>query len=143
MIASGNTVLLHLPASVLSLGEGRDAVRDALRSEGWRGEAAELVVLAVSEALTNAFEHGSLPGEQVEVEIAASAERILVSVTDRGRPGSATPAVPRPAPVGSCPHGRGMIIMGALADAMEVRAAGAGTRVRLEFLRPPSARLAA
>jgi len=143
MIASGNTVLLHLPVRGLSLRDGRDAVRRALCGDGWRGESAELIVLAVSEALTNAFEHGSLPGACVEVEVTTSAERVVVSVTDAGRPGSATPVGPRPTPAGSSPRGRGLIIMGALADAIEVRAAGPGTQVRLEFARAPLARLAA
>ena len=130
--------LLRLTAEPAALREGRDAVRDALLRAGWAREGVELVVLAVDEALANAIEHGSVPGAPVEVGIAvapggASAE---VRVTDRGRPGARAPrGVPAPPPPSS-DHGRGLIIVGALADALEIRRAGRGTRLRLRFARP-------
>ena len=124
---------LRLPANVRSLAPGRDAVRRALRGEGWEQEPAELVVLAVCEALTNAIEHGSVPGGPVEIEIAAAADHAEVRVTDRGRPGAARPlGVPAPPPP-AAERGRGLIIMGALADALEIGRAGRGTEVRLRF----------
>ena len=57
-----------------------------------------------------------------------------VLVTDRGRPGARAPLGSRPLPPPSSDHGRGLIIMSALADQLEV-AAGAGT-VGLPFARP-------
>jgi anti-sigma regulatory factor (Ser/Thr protein kinase) len=137
------TLLLRLPACAPSLTRGRDAVRGALRADGWCGEPAERIVLALSEALANAIEHGSPAGAAVEVQVSASAHRVLVSVTDAGRSDSATPVGPRPIAPPSSPHGRGLAIMRALADAMEVRPLGAGTRVRLEFVRTRVANLAA
>ena len=59
---------LRLRADVRSLAPGRDAVRRTLRREGWEEEPAELVVLAVCEALTNAIEHGSPAGANDEPE---------------------------------------------------------------------------
>jgi serine/threonine-protein kinase RsbW len=127
------SVRLRFPADLGSLADGRDAVRRALRRERWDGEGAELVVLAVCEALTNAIEHGSVPGGPVEIEIAAAADHAEIRVTDRGRPGAACPlGVPAPPPL-TAERGRGLIIMSALADALEIRRAGRGTEVRLRF----------
>lgn len=124
---------LSLPADLRSLGEGRDAVRRALGTAGWDVDGAELVVLAACEALTNAIEHGSVPGEPVEVLIDAAADHAEIRVTDRGRPGAARPlGIPAPPPPGA-ERGRGLIIMGALADALEFGPAGRGTEVRLRF----------
>jgi len=140
--AADMSARLRLPADVRSLAEGRDAVRRALRGEGWDREGAELVVLAASEALTNAIEHGSVPGEPVEIEIAAAAGHAVIRVTDCGRPGAASPlGIPEPPPP-DAERGRGLIIMGALADALEIGRAGRGTEVRLRFAAPaaPEAR---
>ena len=124
---------LRLPADLGSLADGRDAVRRALLREGWERERVELVVLAVCEALTNAIEHGSVPGEPVEIEVAAAADHAEIRVTDRGRPGAACPlGVPAPPPP-TAERGRGHIIMGALADSLRIGLAGRGTDVCLRF----------
>lgn len=116
-----------------SLEPGRSLVRRALRREGWEAESVERVVLAVSEALTNAVEHGSSPGAAVVVEVVAAAGRASVRVIDAGRPGSAPPAALRTPPSPSSEHGRGLIIMRALSDRLEIRRSGRGTDVRLAF----------
>lgn len=129
-------VPIHIPADLGSLAEAREAVRRTLRGAGWDEEGAELVVLAVCEAVTNAIEHGSVPGRPVEIRTAATAARAEIRVTDLGRPGASPPvAIPEPPPISS-EHGRGLIIMAALADALEIRRAGRGTEVRLEFTSP-------
>ena len=124
---------LALPAARESLEPGRALVRRALRSEGWEAEQAERVVLAVSEALTNAVEHGSSPGAAVVVEVAVTSARAGVRIVDAGRPGSAPPAALGAPPPSSSEHGRGLLIMRALADRLEIRRAGRGTDVRLAF----------
>jgi anti-sigma regulatory factor (Ser/Thr protein kinase) len=127
---------LRFPAERGSLTGARAAVRLALRRERWDDEGTELVVLAVCEALTNAIEHGSAPGETVEIEIAAGSSHTEIRVTDRGRPGASPPVgIPAPPPP-SAEHGRGLIIMSALAGALEIRRAGRGTEVRLQFTAP-------
>ena len=127
---------LCFPAERGSLAEARAAVRLALRRERWDEEGGELVVLAVCEALTNAIEYGSAPGETVEIEIAADSSHAEICVADRGRPGAAPPVgIPAPPPP-SAEHGRGLIIMSELADALEIRRAGHGTEVRLQFTAP-------
>lgn len=124
-----------LPACRGSLPPGRSFVCDALRREGWGDEALGDVAIAVSEALTNAVEYGSEPGAPVVVEVAVRSRRARVRIVDEGRAGSCTPAPLRAAPPPSSVHGRGLIIMAALADALEVRRAGSGTEVRLAFSR--------
>jgi anti-sigma regulatory factor (Ser/Thr protein kinase) len=127
---------LRFPADPGWLADARDAVRRALRRERWDAQPVERVVLAVSEALMNAIEHGSVPGGWVEVGIAATAGRAEIRVTDRGRPG-APPLVGVPAPPPpSSARGRGLAIANALADALEIRGAGHGTEVRLDFTAP-------
>lgn len=131
---------LRFPAERGSLAEARAAVRLALRREGWDDEGTELVVLAVCETLANAIEYGSTPGETVEIEIAAGSDRAEVRVTDHGRPGARPPAeIPAP-PGPSAEHGRGLIIMSALADVLDIRPSGRGTEVRLGFIAPVSLR---
>jgi serine/threonine-protein kinase RsbW len=130
--------LLRLAAEPAALATGRDAVREVLRSAGWGHEGVELAILAVDEALANAIEHGSMPGAPLEIEttLAVGGGAAEVLVTDRGRPGARAPlGIPAPPPPSS-DHGRGLIIMSALADGLEVSRAGRGTRVRLRFARP-------
>ena len=130
--------LRRLTAEPAAVAAGRDAVRETLRGAGWGEEGVELAVLAVDEALANAIEHGSLPGAPVEIAttVAAGGDVAEVLVTDRGRPGARAPlGVPAPPPPSS-DHGRGLIIMSARAEELEVRRAGRGTRVRLRFARP-------
>lgn len=113
----------------------RGIVREALRRAEWEEDDIEYVVLAFSEALTNAIDHGSSPGAAVAVEVAATPERVRMRVCDRGRRASACPTgVPDPPPA-SCENGRGLMIMRALADRFEVVRNGRGTEVRLGFVR--------
>jgi anti-sigma regulatory factor (Ser/Thr protein kinase) len=127
---------LCFPAERGSLAEARAAVRLALRRERWDDEGTELVVLAICETLTNAIEHGSVPDDPIEIEIAATAAHAEIRVTDSGRPGAGPPTgIPAPPPP-SAERGRGLIIMSELADALEIRRAGRGTEVRLQFNAP-------
>jgi serine/threonine-protein kinase RsbW len=129
--------ILRLAAEPPSLVRGREAVRQELLSAGWGGEGVELVVLAVAEALANAIEHGSLPGAPVEISVEAGDATAEVQVTDHGRPGTRAPrGIPPPPPLSS-DHGRGLIIMSALADRLEIHRAGRGTRLRLRFVNAP------
>lgn len=111
----------------------RAVARDALRRAGWEEDDIEYVVLAFSEALTNAIDHGSSPGAAVAVEIVATSVSARIRVCDRGRRASECPTgVPAPPPASS-EHGRGLMIMRALADRFEIVRRGRGTEVRLGF----------
>lgn len=60
---------LSMPAHRRSLAALRGAVTEALERSRWPEERVGDVLLAVSEAVANAIEHGSRPGEAVEMDI--------------------------------------------------------------------------
>lgn len=111
----------------------RGMVRDALCRAGWADDDVEDVVLAFSEALVNAISHGSSSRGAVAVEVTAAPERVRVRVCDRGRPASECPTAPTGPPRASSEHGRGLMIMRALSDCVEIVHSGGGTEVRLAF----------
>lgn len=126
---------MRVPAEPRSIPEVRSAVADALAARGWPDERPREVVLAVTEAVCNAVEHGSPPGGAVDVEMTVTADRAQVRVADAGHPSGRRPSGdPQMPPEGSL-RGRGRIIMRELADRVDVRAAGSGTAVVLDFHR--------
>lgn len=129
---------LRIPADLGALPPVRDHIADALERRGWSREDVWRVVLAVHEALTNAVEHGSTSGAPVKVRFAVGRTRARMWIRDGGRPGGRSPAGPVVVPPIGQPHGRGRLIMEALADAVDTRASGPGTRVDLVFLRHPA-----
>ena len=69
-----------------------------LAREEWPADGAARMLLASTEAVTNAIEHGSPLGGAVEVELTVTAERAQVRVLDQGRPGAPCPVIPDVAP---------------------------------------------
>jgi anti-sigma regulatory factor (Ser/Thr protein kinase) len=130
---------LVIPADLAALAPVRRALAEALERRGWSRDDAWRVLLAVQEALVNAVEHGSTAGDAVEVRFAVRRDRAQVWLRDAGRPGAAPPSGPVAAPPPGQTHGRGRLIMRALADGVESRPAGSGTQVGLAFLRRPDA----
>jgi anti-sigma regulatory factor (Ser/Thr protein kinase) len=126
---------LRIPADLAELAPVRHLLADALERRGWSDDDAWRVLLAVQEALVNAVEHGSTAGDVVEVRISVRRDRAHVRLRDGGRPGASSPSGPAVAPPAGQAHGRGRLIMQALADAVDSRASGSGTRVGLAFLR--------
>lgn len=128
---------MRVSAEPASIPRVRAAVDRALVDRGWPDEGPHDVALAVTEALCNAIEHGSPPGGPVDVEMTVTPERARVRVVDAGRPGTTPPSgEPTTPPAGSL-RGRGRVIMRELADRVDVRSAGQGTAVLLDFRRAP------
>ena len=114
---------LSIPARPESLAGMRAAVRRWLDGR-CPPEVADEVLLACSEAAANAVLHGSASGAQrYQLEAETVDGRIRVRVRDQGRWRD---------PVRSGPNGRGMAIIEALADRVEVRPDGGGTVVEFE-----------
>ena len=131
-VASPSMVLI--PADLASLAVVRAALQEALWEHAWCEEEVQRVVLAASEATANAVEHGSQPGELVEVVFQVGDDEATVRVLDSGGDGPWEPCVPD-LPDLSAPRGRGLTLIHALAQKVEFRPAGQGTELRLDFTR--------
>ena len=134
-MTSGVHSCIRVPADIAVVSFVRSALACVLEREDWPSEGAGRVLLASSEAVTNAIEHGSPAGGAVEVELSVTDERADIRVLDQGRPGGPRAVVPRDPPPPSSPRGRGLIIISRLADDFELRSRGAGTEVSAGFLR--------
>lgn len=111
------------PASRRSLAGVRRVLARWLRDRGANADEAYDIVVAGQEACANAIEHADGPGERsFEVHAACVGRRVRVTVRDHGRW--------RP-PRGRH-RGRGLAMMEALMDRVDVRREADGTRVALE-----------
>jgi anti-sigma regulatory factor (Ser/Thr protein kinase) len=74
---------------------GADAPDNTLDGLGWPAEATAGALVAVTEAMANALEHGSEPGGRIEIAYSAGPGGAHVLVADEGRPGTRIPRAPR------------------------------------------------
>ena len=123
----------RVPADLAALGAVRARLAEALEHERWDADAASRVMTASTEALANALEHGSAPGARVNVAFTVTGRTASVRVIDAGGPGRPSPLDDPAAPPVASTHGRGRLLMQALADEMNVRRRGRGTEVQLGF----------
>lgn len=135
MSPAGVHSALRVPADMQVVAFVRCAFACLLDREGWPAEGAGRVLLASTEAVANAIEHGSPEGGRVEVELSVTAERTSLRVVDEGRPGVPVPVYPDTPPPITSPRGRGLIIIRRLADDFELAPEGDGTRLEIGFLR--------
>lgn len=120
--ASSGPLLLELPSDSAALAELRAALRRWLRDVGAGARETAEVTTACGEAATNAIEHAGGPGDAAfAVEARLSGREVELIVRDSGawRP-------PRPGD-----HGRGLVLMRALMDSVELERAPHGTAVTL------------
>ena len=134
---------LRVPADLTVVSFVRSALACLLAREGWSGESAGRVLLASTEALTNAIEHGSPLGGSIGVELSVAEGLVRIRVTDEGRPGTALPRIPASPPPPASTRGRGMLIIGRLAEDVEIVRHDAGTAITVTFLPEPAAARAA
>ncbi len=114
---------LELPANPEILPGLRRRLRPWLESQGL-GAAASDIVLAVTEALNNAIEHGYRDGEgTVRLGASVSAGLLRLQVSDHGHWLVSEPSDER---------GRGLPLMNSLMDKVEIETNGQGTTVTLE-----------
>lgn len=100
----------HLPigSDLRSAGQARAAVAALLLGAGWAPEVIEDACTLVSEAVTNAVEHG---GGVVDAYVDVDAERLRFAVADRSEQ---LPAPQQPDPWAT--SGRGVALINELAD---------------------------
>lgn len=128
-----------LPAAFPAVYSARVMLSALLDDHGWPFDDASAAVLALSEAVSNAVEHGSEDGGEIHLTILLARERLEVAVRDFGRPVDA----PAPPPVDAGParppeaRGRGLVMMQRLAGALSREPAlDGGTVMRLSFPAP-------
>jgi anti-sigma regulatory factor (Ser/Thr protein kinase) len=107
------------------LADARDRLRDWLRAVDADEDTVDGVVLAVSEALINAIEHGGAGEDDAHawVQATAFADRMRIVVRDSGRWRRQGPARAR---------GHGLRIIRALMDNVVLDPTAAGTRLELQ-----------
>lgn len=116
----------------------RDELADALTQWNWTDEDQFRVLICADEVMANAFSHGSVAGDQVDVRFTVTDTRVVLLVGDPNTQTDEVPSVPS-LPDESSEHGRGLLIIQALADTFRVWRRPAGTLVALAF-RPESLR---
>ena len=113
---------LTVPAEPKSLPAARRALGQWFMRVGATPQESADLVLASNEAIANAIEHayGHRSGS-VLVEAALNGEQVEIAVTDRGQWREH----------GAGDGGRGLLLMGAVLDSVEVQRSAAGTQVKM------------
>ena len=113
-------------ADLSLLKEARDFAERAAADFGFDGAACYDVKLAMSEAVTNAIQHGSSsPSDPIKIVVAAEGGGLVFEVLDTGR---FRPRVKRRGELTE--SGRGLEFMRVLMDEVDVRAGEGGTLMR-------------
>jgi anti-sigma regulatory factor (Ser/Thr protein kinase) len=120
-------------ATAPSVGVCRGEVKAVARECGLDGEELGAVVLAVSEAASNAVVHNAGGPEDVHIDLVVELTdlEMLVTIGDTGsglQPSIATAGL-----------GRGLSIIATLTRHLDIRSSSAGTEVRMAFSRPGEA----
>jgi anti-sigma regulatory factor (Ser/Thr protein kinase) len=127
-----------LPATPAGARAARSLVREAAAEAGLEDESAWDLMLAATEAVTNAIKHGKAwPNDCILFVTSPCPRGLCVQVCDLGTFDSAL----EPAPV-EATSGRGMQIIAALVDRLELRSRHGRTLVRFEKHRAPLPRQA-
>lgn len=123
--------LLHLPAEPEALSTARQYLSEAALECGLEGTEHYQFLYAVNEALTNAIKHGVRDGlGMITVGVACDSRAVTVTVYDPGNGGdSGPPAVGKRAAGGE--GGRGLGLMLAMTDALNIQSDESGTTVSL------------
>jgi serine/threonine-protein kinase RsbW len=116
-----------IAADIGRLKEARDFAERAAAEFGFDGDDRYQVKLAVSEAVTNAIEHGSSSStDPVRIAARSEAGALVFEIHDTGR------FVPRVVRRGAMPEGgRGLEFMRLMMDEVDLRPGGGGTLLRL------------
>jgi anti-sigma regulatory factor (Ser/Thr protein kinase) len=116
-----------IPADLNRLKEARDFGERAAEDCGLGLEARYQVKLALSEAVTNAIQHGSSSTDSpIRIYVSREAGSLVIEVVDTGR------FVPRVRRHGDMPEsGRGLEFMRLMMDEVDLQPGLDGTRLRL------------
>lgn len=132
---AGPPSVVLIPATLASIAVVRAALQGALEERCWEDAPMSRVLIATTEATANAAEHGSAPGELIEITYQVGDSECFVRVLDGG---AELPWQPPPVPRVPAEHetsGRGLLLITNLAERVEVASSGRGTEMRLTFVR--------
>ncbi len=111
--------------------KARSRLAAAARRLAISGEDLDSVLLAFSEAVTNALIHGRSNSRKcVHVDVGTEDGRLIIEVRDHGR-GFHPKSVELPPPDCMCEGGRGLYLMRVLMDEVEWLPGPSGTTVRM------------
>jgi len=127
---------LHLPRDAVSVPVGRQVLDSCLATLGVAPDTRADIALALSEACANVIQHAG-PGEEYEVQVSARNRRCTIEVVNAGSGnGESAPggfAVGGELPPATAEHGRGLRIIEAVADNLQLTGNGRqGTTVHFE-----------
>ncbi len=136
-----NRIHLNIPSDLLFERVVRASAAELGTTMGFSDERIEDLKLAVSEAVTNAIEHGSNGGRNsVEVIFALDHDKLEVDIIDRGSGVEAFNAERRVVEEDNLDAGMlrgfGMYLISELVDQYEVQSTSEGTSLKLRIFRP-------
>ena len=113
----------RVPPEPAHLLRARERLRDYLRQYCAERQVVDDLVLCVEEACTNAIRHSGT-GDDIEISLEFDANRLVAVVKDRGRGFDVANFDPQRSPDPTLDHGRGLFIIAALMDSLELRLDG-------------------
>jgi PAS domain S-box-containing protein len=119
----------RVPPKPAYLLRARERLRDYLRQYCTERRVIDDVVVCVEEACTNAIRHSGA-GEDIEITLQFDSDRLLAAVKDHGQGFDTTSFDPQRTPDPTAEHGRGLFIIAALMDEVELHLDG-GLEVRM------------
>jgi serine/threonine-protein kinase RsbW len=124
----------HLPRDAVSVPVGRQVLDSCLETLGVAADTRADIALALSEACANVIQHAG-PGDEYEVQVRARDRRCTIEVVNagNGEPAPGAFAVPDEPAAMTAEHGRGLKIIEAVVDNLQLTGNGRqGTTVHFE-----------
>lgn len=123
-------IVLFLPRDAASVPLSRQVLTNCLETLGVTRDTRNDIALALSEACANVIQHAG-PGDEYEVEASVHNGRCIIEVINTGTAALTTPDS-EPAPL-TAEHGRGLQIIDAVADNLQLTGNGRGGTTTVHF----------
>jgi serine/threonine-protein kinase RsbW len=122
---------MRIPSAGEPVFKARNRLAATARRLGFRDEALDGILLAFSEAVTNAIVYGNTSARNsVRIRVAVENSRLVIEISDHGQ-GFHPDKVRLPPAECMCEGGRGLYLMRAFMDEVEWIPTGHGTTVRM------------